>query len=140
MEEILTLSWDDFNQKCPKVFKELWLDTDLSDVTLATEDNDQLTAHKVILAASSPFFKRLLGKNQNPQPLLFLMGVKMVQLRQLLSYIYLGKCDLTQEQLPAFMGVRTKCQPDKMPTGHNANQRLAFCPDFQKSLVTSHGL
>ena len=36
-------------------------------------------------------------------PLLFLMGVKTVQLRQLLSYIYLGKCDLTQEQLPAFM-------------------------------------
>ena len=27
-------------------------------------------------------------------------------------------------------GVRTKCQPDKMPTGHNANQRLAFCPDL----------
>ena len=103
MEEILTLSWDDFNQKCPKVFKELWLDTDLSDVTLATEDNDQLAAHKVILAASSPFFKRLLEKNQNPHPLLFLMGVKTVQLRQLLSYIYLGKCDLTQEQLPAFM-------------------------------------
>ena len=27
-------------------------------------------------------------------------------------------------------GVRTKCQPDKMPTGHNANQRMAFCPAF----------
>ena len=23
-------------------------------------------------------------------------------------------------------GGRTKCQPDKMPTGHNANQRLAL--------------
>ena len=103
MGEVFTLSWDDFNQKCPRVFKELWLDTDLCDVTLATEDNDQLTAHKVILAASSPFFKRLLEKNQNPHPLLFLMGVKMVQLKQLLSYIYLGKCDLTQEQLSAFM-------------------------------------
>ena len=103
MEDVFTLSWEDFNQKCPKVFKDLWLDTELSDVTLATEDRGQLTAHKVILAASSPFFKRLLEKNQNPHPLLFLMGVKMVQLKQLLSYIYLGKCDLTQEQLSAFM-------------------------------------
>ena len=25
---------------------------------------------------------------------------------------------------------RTKCQPDKMATGQNANQRLAFCSDF----------
>ena len=27
-------------------------------------------------------------------------------------------------------GVRKKCQLDKMPTRQNANQRLAFCPDF----------
>ena len=29
-----------------------------------------------------------------------------------------------------YVGVWTKCQPDKMPTGHNANQRLAFCLDL----------
>ena len=87
MTEVLTLSWDEFNQKCPKAFQELWLDTDLSDVTLATEDGGQLSAHKVILAASSPLFKRLLQKNQNGQPLLYLMGVQLSQLQQLLSYI-----------------------------------------------------
>ena len=43
-------------------------------------------------------------------------------------------------QVDSLQGVWTKCQPDKMPTGHNANQRLTFCPDFQKSLVTSNGL
>ena len=32
-------------------------------------------------------------------------------------------------------GGRTKCQPDKMPTGHNANQRLAFCPGFFQLLA-----
>ena len=42
-------------------FKELWFYKDLSDVTLATEDNGQIDDHKVILAAGSPFFvsKRL---------------------------------------------------------------------------------
>ena len=103
MTEVFTLSWDDFNKKCPKAFKELWLDTDLSDVTLATEDGGQLSAHKVILAACSPLFKRLLQKNHNGFPLLYLMGVQLSQLKQLLSYIYLGQCDLTQDQLPAFM-------------------------------------
>ena len=68
MEEVLTLSSDDFSQKCPRFFTQLWLDTDLSDVTLATEDDGQLTAHKVILAASNPFFKRLLTMNVNPHP------------------------------------------------------------------------
>ena len=103
MTEVFTLSWDDFNQTCPKAFKDLWLDTDMSDVTLATEDNGHLSAHKVILAACSPLFKRLLQKNPNGHPLLYLMGVKLSQLQQLLSYIYLGQCDLTQDQLPAFM-------------------------------------
>ena len=103
MTEVFTLSWDDFNNKCPKAFKELWLDTDLSDVTLATEDGAQLNAHKVILAACSPLFKRLFQKNPNGHPLLYLMGVQLSQLQQLLSYIYLGQCDLTQDQLPAFM-------------------------------------
>ena len=96
MGKVLTLSSNDFQQKCPKVFTQLWLATDLSDVTLATEDDGQFTAHKVILAASSPFFKRLLTKNVNPHPLLYLMGVNMTQLEQLLSYISLGKCDFTQ--------------------------------------------
>ena len=63
MAEVLTLFWDDFDQKCPKAFKELWLDTDFSDVTLATEDSCQLTAHKVILASCSPLFKRLLQRD-----------------------------------------------------------------------------
>ena len=103
MADVFTLSWDDFNNKCPKAFKELWLDTDLSDVTLATEDGGQLNAHKVILAACSPLFKRLFQKNPNAHPLLYLMGVQLSQLQQLLSYIYLGQCDLTQDQLPAFV-------------------------------------
>ena len=84
MAEVFTLSQDDFNKKCPKAFKELWLDTDLSDVTLATEDGGQ-------------------QKNPNAHPLLYLMGVQLSQLQQLLSYIYLGQCDLTQDQLPAFV-------------------------------------
>ena len=44
--EVFTPSWD----KCQHVLKDLWLDTDLSDVSLVTEDNGQIGAHKVILA------------------------------------------------------------------------------------------
>ena len=37
----------------------LWDDKDFTDVTLACEDGKQVEAHKVILAASSPFFSTL---------------------------------------------------------------------------------
>ena len=100
---MFTLSCNDFERKCPKAFRELWLDQNFSDVTLATEDGGQIAAHKVILSTSSPLFKRLLQRNSNSNPLLYLMGIQLTEVEQLLSYIYLGKCDLTQVQLPAFM-------------------------------------
>ena len=103
MAEVFTLSCDDFNRKCPKAFRELWLDQNFSDVTLATEDGGQIGAHQVILSTSSALFKRLLQRNPNSHTLLYLMGVKLIEVEQILSYIYLGKCDLTQVQLPAFM-------------------------------------
>ena len=103
MAEVFTLSCDDFNRKCPKAFRELWLDQNFSDVTLATEDGGQIGAHQVILSTSSALFKRLLKRNPNSDTLLYLMGVKLIEVEQILSYIYLGKCDLTQVQLPAFM-------------------------------------
>jgi len=31
---------------------------------------------------------------------------------------------------PSLYDVQTKCQPDKIPTRQNANQRLDFCQDF----------
>ena len=103
MAEVFTLSCDDFNRKCPKAFRELWLDQNFSRVTLATGDGSQIGAHKVILSTSSPLFKRLLQRNPNPHTIFFLMGIQLIEVEQLLSYIYLGKCDLTQVQLLAFM-------------------------------------
>ena len=63
MAEVFTFSRDDFNEKCQKAYKDLWLDTDLADVTLAAEDGGLLRAHKVLLASCSPLFRRLPQKN-----------------------------------------------------------------------------
>ena len=77
MTEVFTLSWDDFNKKCPKAFQELWLYTDLSDVTLVAKDGGQLSAHKMILAACSLLFKELLEKRPNCHPPLYLMEAQL---------------------------------------------------------------
>ena len=117
MAEVFTLSCDDFNRKCPKAFRELWLDQNFSDVTLATEDGGQIGAHQVILSTSSALFKRLLQRKPNSHTLLYLMGVKLIEVEQLLSYIYLGKCDLTQAQLPAFMAAGKLLEIDGLDLG-----------------------
>ena len=57
MSEKLCLKWNDFQENVNQAFSSLREDKDLSDVTLACEDGQQVEAHKVILAASSPFFQ-----------------------------------------------------------------------------------
>ena len=55
----LCLQWNDFKENISASFGDLRTDRDLTDVTLACEDGKQVEAHKVILAASSPFFMNL---------------------------------------------------------------------------------
>ena len=60
MSEKLCIQWNDFQDNIKSVFGNLRENNDFTDVTLACEDGQQVEAHKVILAASSPFFQKLL--------------------------------------------------------------------------------
>ena len=74
MSEKLRFQWNKFQENIKSVFQEFREDNDFADVTLACEDGQQVEAHKVILAASSPFFEeteilricRIFGKRVIP--------------------------------------------------------------------------
>ena len=53
MSEKLCLQWNDFKDNVKTAFGSLRDDSDFTDVTLVSEDGQQLEVHKVILAASS---------------------------------------------------------------------------------------
>ena len=84
MSERLCLKWHDFQDNVIAVFQSLRKERDQGDVTLACEDGQQVAAHRVILAASSPFFHAILKKNKHPHPLVFMRGVKLEGLVNLL--------------------------------------------------------
>ena len=67
--DLLSLKWKDFQENMRTQFGSLRESQDFTNVTLACEDGQQVEAHKVILAASSPFFQKLLGRNKHPHPL-----------------------------------------------------------------------
>ena len=77
MSEKLCLQWNDFQENIKSAFGNLRGDNDFTDVTLACEDGQQVEAHKVILAASSPFFQKLLGRNKHPRPLIYKKKVEV---------------------------------------------------------------
>ena len=88
MTEKLCLQWNDFKANAVSAFARLREDNDFSDVTLVCEDGQQVEAHKVILAVSSPFFASLLKKNkhQHPDPLVYMRGYSQKILWRLLTF------------------------------------------------------
>ena len=95
-EESLLLKWDKFDENVKQSFTEFQDKGYFFDVTLACEDKE-VKAHKLILSACSPFFKRLLLQKHvasNLHPVIYLRGVKADQLDAVLAFIYQGEVSI----------------------------------------------
>ena len=79
-------------------------------MTLACEDGEQVEAHKVILAASSPFFQKLLQRNNHPHPLVFMKGVNARELAGIVDFLYYGEANVGEESLDAFLKLADELQ------------------------------
>ena len=101
----LCLKWKDFHTNISLSFKEIREDQEFSNVTLVGEGNLKIKVHKVILAASSRFFKDLLRDNQHPHPLLYMRGIKGEHLTALVDFMYHGEANILQEDLDEFLVV-----------------------------------
>ena len=98
------LRWNEFESNIGIAFRELREDKDFFDVTLACDD-EQIQAHKVILAACSPFFRKVLKRNRHEHPLLYLKGVKYRTICSLLNFMYHGQVNIAQEDLDTFLAI-----------------------------------
>merc|ERR1712155_343755 len=74
LDKMHILQWNDFKENANCAFGSLRNDKDFTDVTLACEDGQQMEAHKLILASSSPFFQKILRYSKHPHPLIYLRG------------------------------------------------------------------
>ena len=103
--EKFCLRWNDFQENVNTAFAALRKDSDFTDVTLACQDGYQIEAHKVIMAASSPFFQNLLKKNKHTHPLVYMKGVKSEDLLAIIDFLYHGEANIYYENLDSFMNI-----------------------------------
>ena len=103
--EKLSLKWNDFQENLNSAFGVLRNDKDFADVTLVCEDGTHIETHKVILASSSPFFMEMLKKNKHPHPLIYIRGLKAMELVAMVDFLYFGEANVYQESLELFLGL-----------------------------------
>ena len=85
-------------------------DRDFSDVTLACDEDKQIEAHKVILAGSSSFVRKLLKQNSHPHPLFYMRRVTASQLESVLDFIYHWEVNIFQKDLETFLHLAEELQ------------------------------
>ena len=118
--EKLCLNWKNFQQNISSAFRELRSDNDFSDVTLACEDGFQVSAHKVILASSSPFFMNILKMNKNPHPFIYMRGMKSEDLVAIVDFLYFGEAELEEDNLDAFLALAEELKVTGLTTQGSA--------------------
>jgi hypothetical protein len=101
--EKFCLKWNEFQTNIASTLREIRDDKEFFDVTLACEDQEQVQAHKVVLAVCSPFFRAVLQRNPHDHPLIYLKGVKFVDLAAVLNFMYMGEVNVAQEELNNFL-------------------------------------
>ena len=112
ISKMVSLSLDDFSSNVSNSVRNLVNDRDFTDVTLVSENNEQIKAHKVILSSSSTFFKRILTMNYHQHPLIYLRGVNHDQLQQIIKLIYLGEVEIGESEVESFINVGTELEID----------------------------
>ena len=100
------LKWSEFETNIREFFRELRDDQNQFDVTLATDDDYQIQAHKLILSAGSKFFSNIMTKTKHPNgpnTFIYLKGIKREQVDNILDFLYNGEANVAQDDLNIFL-------------------------------------
>ena len=105
------------------------------DVNLVCEDGSKLPAHKIILAAHSDKFKRILSQMTSEflTPVthsIFLTGVNKEELSSILDFIYEGEVSVSQADLGRFLSVAEKLHINSLFSDNHSSSSM---PMAQKS-------
>ena len=97
------LAWDKFNENISESLEIFQQENNFCDVTLVSDDEQMFTAHKVVLSASSEFFKNILQKSTHSSTLFYVFGVPSEMLQNIITYLYKGEVELPKDHFEDFM-------------------------------------
>ena len=117
MAEKYTLNWHTFSDHLKLMFKDLYQERSHSDVTLVSDDQTQFKAHKIVLSACSPVFKKIIESNPSQHPLVYLRGIQSHEMESILQFMYLGEGKFYHERMREFIKVAQDLEVKEISDG-----------------------
>ena len=104
-QEKFKLHWHTYTDHLKEMLHDMMSYNELTDITLVSEDRKQFKAHKIILSASSPVFKSIIGHCLMSSPFIYLKGILSQEIETILRFIYLGEATFNQDRLNMILDV-----------------------------------
>jgi len=117
MAEKYTLNWQTFSDHLQLMFKDFYEEDKHSDVTLVCDDQTQFKAHKIVLRACSPVFKKIIDNNPSQHPLIYLRGIQSYEMESILQFMYLGEGRFYYERMGEFLKVAKDLEVKEISKG-----------------------
>lgn len=135
------LRWNEHTGTMVKVFKQMLDNQAFVDCTLACEGK-LIKAHKMILAACSPYLHTILEENTSKHPIIFLPHLKYSDIRALVDYMYCGEVYISFGHLPSLLKaaevLRIKGLTD-VTNGNGNGTNISSSSDHQQHHSQSSG-
>ena len=125
MEEKFCLKWNDFHSVVSKSYGMFRNEDYLHDVTLVSDDQHQVSAHKLVLSACSQYFKNVFKNNtKHSHPLICLGGVSSKLLSMMMDYVYNGEVQIFKEDLDLFLDTAQRFKIEGLLRSDNKEKSL----------------
>lgn len=126
------------NLKLSTVLNNMLQCSSLVDVTIYCDDG-QVNAHKLVLAASSSYFRSLFSRMTNTfqYPIIVLREMPVDDLKTIIQFIYHGEINVPQNRVDSLMRCANYLQIDGMASSANSiNAILASSSSMSHALLT----
>ena len=106
LQEMYTFHWHSYSDHLREVLREMMTSSEFADVTLVTDDKQQIRAHRSILSACSQVFENILQLDtNNTNPVIYLSGVQHSEMESIMQFIYLGEARFYEKRMSEFLMV-----------------------------------
>ena len=117
--DTFNFAWSQYQLQSKSLLQNIYKGEEFYDVTLVSEDEKFIKAHKVVLAASSEYFRRIMSLQSHANPFVIMRGISGDILDNIMKFLYLGETAVCQNNMEEFIQV-SKSLKIKGLAGENA--------------------
>ena len=110
------MQWQNFSDHMKEMFHEAMKSEYLTDVTLVSDDKRKYKAHKLVLSSCSPVFKSIIDDLPTNDSVIYLRGIRHLELEAILQFIYLGLTTFDDKRVNEFLNVASNLEIKELST------------------------